>query len=175
MLGDVLEHMTKEEAVDLFKRVRDAADTVIVSIPIGHYPQDAYNGNPHEKHITDNWTDEEFKATFGEPTVGYIDKEIGVYCWSTQKVRPKICIYAISKNEEQFVARWAASGKDADLLLMEQSLLAKLMASQRTKSALLLGDLIMLATLLSPLFLGTLTYASVLIWMRSWSPDGEKK
>lgn len=30
----------------------------------------------------------------------------------------KICVYAISKNEEQFVARWAASAKDADLLLV---------------------------------------------------------
>lgn len=117
-LGDVLEHMTKSQALDLFRRVKSLADTVIVSIPIGHYPQDAYNGNPYEKHIVDNWTDKDFRETFGEPTVGYIDKEIGVYCWSNQKVRPKICIYAISKNEEQFVKRWAESGKDADLLLI---------------------------------------------------------
>ena len=118
MLGDVLEHMDKDDAVALLDKARSVADTVIVSIPIGHYPQDAYNGNPHEKHITDNWSGQEFIETFGEPTVGYIENEIGVYCWSNQKVRPKICIYAISKNEEQFVARWAASGKDADLLLI---------------------------------------------------------
>jgi glycosyltransferase involved in cell wall biosynthesis len=118
MLGDVLEHMEKEEAKALFDRVREVADTVIVSIPIGYYPQDEYNGNPHERHVTDNWTDEDFRATFGEPTVGYIENEIGVYCWSNQKVRPKICIYAISKNEEQFVKRWADSAKDADLLLV---------------------------------------------------------
>ena len=31
---------------------------------------------------------------------------------------PKICVYAISKNEEQFVERWANSAKDADLLLV---------------------------------------------------------
>jgi len=30
----------------------------------------------------------------------------------------KICVYAISKNEEQFVERWANSAKDADLLLI---------------------------------------------------------
>ena len=30
----------------------------------------------------------------------------------------KICVYAISKNEEQFVARWADSARDADLLLV---------------------------------------------------------
>jgi len=30
----------------------------------------------------------------------------------------KICVYAISKNEEQFVERWANSAKEADLLLI---------------------------------------------------------
>lgn len=118
MLGDVLEHMEKAEAKALFDRVRKVADTVIVSIPIGHYPQDEYNGNPYEKHVTDNWTDEEFRATFGPPTVGYIDNEIGVYCWSNQTVRLKICVYAISKNEEQFVKRFCESAKDADLILI---------------------------------------------------------
>lgn len=118
MLGDVLEHMEKEEARDLLERVKAIADTVIVSIPIGYYPQEAYNGNPHEKHITDNWTDADFRETFGDPTVGYIENEIGVYCWSNQKVRPKICVYTISKNEEKFVARWAKSAKEADLLVI---------------------------------------------------------
>ena len=69
MLGDVLEHMDKDDAVALLDKARSVADTVIVSIPIGHYPQDAYNGNPHEKHITDNWSGQEFIETFGEPTV----------------------------------------------------------------------------------------------------------
>lgn len=118
ILGDVLEHMEKQDAQDLLERVKAIADTVIVSIPIGHYPQDDYNGNPHERHITDNWTDADFKATFGEPTVGYIENEIGVYCWSNQKVRPKICVYTISKNEEKFVKRWADSAKDADILVI---------------------------------------------------------
>ena len=30
----------------------------------------------------------------------------------------KICVYAISKNEEQFVERFCASAKDADLILI---------------------------------------------------------
>lgn len=118
ILGDVLEHMTEEKASDLFSRVRKVADTVIVSIPIGHYPQDEYNGNPYEKHITDNWSDEDVYELFGSPTVKYIENEIGVYCWSNQKVRPKICVYTISKNEEKFVERWAMSAMDADVLVI---------------------------------------------------------
>lgn len=40
-----------------------------------------------------------------------------VWYWFKPK-KLKICVYAISKNEEQFVARWAQSAKDADLLLV---------------------------------------------------------
>lgn len=34
------------------------------------------------------------------------------------KEKLKICVYAISKNEEKFVKRWAESAKDADLILL---------------------------------------------------------
>ena len=34
------------------------------------------------------------------------------------KEKLKICVYAISKNEEKFVKRWAVSAKDADLILL---------------------------------------------------------
>lgn len=116
--GDVLEHMTADEAKELVGKLREIADTVIVAIPIGHYPQDESEGNPHEKHVVDDWSDEKFREVFGQPTWGAIDNEIGVYCWSNQKVAPKICVYAISKNEEKFVKRWADSAREADLLLI---------------------------------------------------------
>lgn len=116
--GDVLEHMTVEEAKELLSKLRRIADTVIVSIPIGHYPQDEFEGNPYERHVVDNWTDADFRREFGEPTYGVVDGAIGVYCWSDQKVMPRICVYAISKNEAQFVKRWADSAREADLLLI---------------------------------------------------------
>lgn len=116
--GDVLEHMTLEEAYALFQRLRRCADTVVVSIPLGHYPQGEYDGNPHEAHVTDHWTHSDVLAIFGEPDTFKIDGEIGVYIWSKHKVKPKICVYAISKNEEQFVKRFCASAADADLILI---------------------------------------------------------
>lgn len=116
--GDVLEHMTVEEAKVVVEKLRGIADTVIVSIPIGHYPQGEYGGNPHEAHVVDDWSDAWFKEVFGVPTWCAIDNEIGIYCWSNQKVAPKICVYAISKNEEKFVKRWADSAREADLLLI---------------------------------------------------------
>jgi hypothetical protein len=87
---------------------------VIVSIPIGHYPQGEYEGNPHEAHITDNWTPEALIETFGAPYHGATHDEIAVLVYR----KPKIAVYAISKNEEMFVKRFCESSKDADLILI---------------------------------------------------------
>lgn len=117
-LGDILEHMEISEAKTLLDKAKENSDTVIVSIPIGYYPQDAYNGNPYEKHITDNWTKEGFIKEFGEPTISTIDAEIGVFVYSKHKIRPQIAVYAISKNEEKFVERFCKSCEDADFVLI---------------------------------------------------------
>lgn len=64
--GDVLEHMTKQDAVALVDRILSVAKTLIISIPIRYMPQDehAYE-NPHEAHIKDDWTHDEVMATWG--------------------------------------------------------------------------------------------------------------
>lgn len=116
--GDVLEHMTREEAFALFTKLQFSADTVVISIPLGHYPQGEYEGNPYEAHVVDNWTDEDFRNLFGEPTYSKIEGEIGVYIYSKHKIKPKICVYAISKNEAHFAKRFCESAQDADLILI---------------------------------------------------------
>ena len=116
--GDVLEHMTKEEAQALLAKLRERCDYVIVSIPIGHYPQDEYEGNPYERHVKDNWSDAEVREAFGEPLYGEVDGEIGVYVYGDKPLPLKICVYAISKNEEMFVERFCESAKDADLIMI---------------------------------------------------------
>ena len=116
--GDVLEHMTVEEARALLTKLRKHAEYVIVSIPIGHYPQDEYEGNPYERHVKDDWTDAEVREAFGDPLYGEVDGEIGVYVYGNKPLPLRICVYAISKNEEVFVERFLASSKDADLILI---------------------------------------------------------
>lgn len=113
-LGDVLEHMTVEEAKAVFAKIRKHCKTVVVSIPLGHYPQEEFEGNPYEAHVTDNWSHEDVIKTFGQPAEHHIDKEIGVYVYR----KHRIAIYAISKNEEQFVQRFCESAKDADHILI---------------------------------------------------------
>lgn len=116
--GDVLEHMDVAESKRLLKTLRACSDTVVVSIPLGHYPQGEYEGNPYEIHVTDHWTHESVVEAFGSPDWHCVDGEIGVYIWSKHKLRPKICVYAISKNEEQFVERFCEAAAAADLILI---------------------------------------------------------
>jgi glycosyltransferase involved in cell wall biosynthesis len=117
-LGDVLEHMTQDEARALVEKAKVWADTVIISIPIGHYPQGEYGGNPHEAHVKDDWSDEDVKSTFGNPSWSRIDKEIGVYVYSKHEIKLTYCVYAISKNEQQFVKRFMESAREADYVLI---------------------------------------------------------
>lgn len=63
IFGDVLEHMSKSEAMDLWRRAIMATNAVI-AIPIIHYCQGALNGNPYEVHVKDDWTHTEVLASF---------------------------------------------------------------------------------------------------------------
>lgn len=64
IFGDVLEHMTKEEALKVYELARWQARWILFSIPIIHVPQGAYGGNPFEVHVHDNWTHEEILDWF---------------------------------------------------------------------------------------------------------------
>ncbi len=79
ILGDVLEHMTKEDAVALWSKVSGKAKHAIISIPIIHYPQGHIDGNPYEEHVKEDWTVEEVLETFE----GIVDHEafptVGVF------------------------------------------------------------------------------------------------
>lgn len=64
IFGDVLEHMTQEDALLIWEKVSGQAKNAIISIPIIHYHQDAINGNPYEVHIDEDWNTERVLKTF---------------------------------------------------------------------------------------------------------------
>lgn len=66
LAGDVLEHMTNEEAVTLVDGILTFCNTLIISIPVIHYPQGPYEGNPYEEHVKDDWTHEEMMTTWSK-------------------------------------------------------------------------------------------------------------
>lgn len=81
--GDVLEHMSKEDAILLVDKVLSKSKYLIISIPIVHFPQDEIEGNPFEIHVKDDWSHEEILDTWGHYIFNSFRKgtksKIGVY------------------------------------------------------------------------------------------------
>ena len=64
ILGDVLEHMSKEDAINLWNKCSKQAKYAIISIPIIHHPQEAINDNPYEIHVKEDWSTQEVLDSF---------------------------------------------------------------------------------------------------------------
>ena len=62
IFGDVLEHLTKEEAKEVLKKVGKIYKHIVVSIPV-NYPQEARGENPYEEHKS-IWSFEELDNFF---------------------------------------------------------------------------------------------------------------
>ena len=57
IFGDVIEHLPKPDALAVLERTKRYPH-VVVSLPLGNWPQGAWEGNPHEEHRS-TWTFEE--------------------------------------------------------------------------------------------------------------------
>ena len=77
--GDVLEHMTKEEAIYLINKLLVNSKRIIISIPIVNFPQDEVEGNPFERHVKDDWSHQEMIDSFPQIKKHWQGKVIGVY------------------------------------------------------------------------------------------------
>jgi glycosyltransferase involved in cell wall biosynthesis len=131
-IGDVLEHMPRSDAkgvLETCKRLLAPRGVLIVSVPIGLYPQDEYLGNPHEAHV-DTWETaeelynelnsiESIDWRFGSNATKVVqDNEIGVGFYTSENIiqllAPKVAAYMICKDEEAFIGRCLESLEDAD-------------------------------------------------------------
>lgn len=65
IFGDVLEHMTEDEAVAVWERMPAHAKAGLISVPIIHYPQGAEFNNPFEVHVQEHLTPEHVERTYG--------------------------------------------------------------------------------------------------------------
>lgn len=63
IFGDVLEHMTRAEAMNCVMNALQWARDVFISVPVGHVPQGAVNGNEFERHRHD-WDSAAFCTAF---------------------------------------------------------------------------------------------------------------
>jgi hypothetical protein len=80
ILGDVVEHMTRAEGVELWERCALAARrAVYLSIPIVHYPQGEIESNPYEVHVEEDWDHDTVLSTLDGIGAYELGTEVGVY------------------------------------------------------------------------------------------------
>lgn len=79
ILGDVLEHLRFDEAVWLWEQARAVASkAVLLSLPLGEYPQGACEGNAHETHL-ETWSDELVRAALPGIVASRVGTVVGCY------------------------------------------------------------------------------------------------
>ena len=64
IFGDILEHMSERDAIEIWEKASKVSTHAIISIPIIHYHQDAANGNPYEVHVEEDWNSERVLRCF---------------------------------------------------------------------------------------------------------------
>lgn len=64
IFGDVLEHMSQEDAFEVWMRASEKCRYGVISIPIITYHQHAINDNPYEEHIKEDWDHKQVMLTF---------------------------------------------------------------------------------------------------------------
>lgn len=80
-LGDVVEHMSEEDALSNIDKARNNSKLTVVSVPLGEWPQGEVNGNKYEAHIS-GWTDDKIRDLVGEPNCfSFVGDNIGVYAY----------------------------------------------------------------------------------------------
>lgn len=79
IFGDILEHMSKEDACEVWDRVSRTADYALIAIPIIHYHQGAINNNPYEEHVKDDWSHDEVMETFPYIVDSWVGNIVGAY------------------------------------------------------------------------------------------------
>jgi hypothetical protein len=75
IFGDVLEHMTEDDARKL---INLPYPHMVVSLPLGHWPQGAVNGNDYETHVTE-WSAPKAEDFFAHFPIRRTQDGMGIY------------------------------------------------------------------------------------------------
>lgn len=78
IMGDILEHIPKYEAMSLVKKINDAGKKLLVAVPY-MYEQGEYDGNVHEIHHQADLTHEIFLERYPCMHLLYKDEGYGYY------------------------------------------------------------------------------------------------
>ena len=109
LFGDMLEHMPADEARDVLSQAAMKSRFMILSIPIGHWPQDEVEGNPFETHVEDNLSHADIQDIVpnlcgGQAMVNNEGQGLGVYFTATNSADREILVPIIAEAEHLIAA-----------------------------------------------------------------------
>lgn len=80
IFGDVIEHMTIADAVEVLEYAKEHSKVILVAVPF-RYPQGAIYGNPYEEHKQPDLTHEIFMKRYPGFEPLFIYDRYGYYVW----------------------------------------------------------------------------------------------
>jgi autotransporter strand-loop-strand O-heptosyltransferase len=100
ILGDVLEHISSEDAQTLIKKIVNQGKECLVSIPY-LMPQDVLEENEYEKHLQEDLTPEVMKFRYPDLECLYSNSSYGYYIVKKEKIKSEKA-YVLYANEKYF-------------------------------------------------------------------------
>ena len=117
LFGDMLEHMSANEARDVLARAAMKSRFLALSIPIGQWPQDEIEGNPFEVHVEDDLSHADIQDIVpdlcgGQAMVNDQGQGLGVYFAATNPADRDTLAAAVVEAED-LIASATSDGLNA--------------------------------------------------------------
>lgn len=93
ILGDVLEHLSYQQATALIQKIKNTGKECLVAVPY-LMPQDEHEGNPFEKHAQSDLTREVMVDRYPDLQLLFFNSSYGYYHLLTKRVTRAYVLYA---------------------------------------------------------------------------------
>lgn len=90
IFGDILEHMSYDEALETVDIALNNSRLVVVSLPLVYSAQGVLENNPFEIHVKQDWTNAQALEAFPDWCVHILESYIGVYVLSRKEEDKKL-------------------------------------------------------------------------------------
>ena len=84
IFGDILEHLPVKEAQEVIEYAKEHSDMIVAAVPY-KFPQDEIYGNPYERHIQDDLTEDVFMERYKGFTLQVPYYNYGYFVWQRKE------------------------------------------------------------------------------------------
>ena len=120
IFGDVLEHMSKEDALETVDAALTHSRIALVSLPLIHSEQGEVHGNPFEAHVKPDWTNSEALEAFPDWCVYILESYIGVYFLSRRSDDIELLLEITSELKQQVQSNSNINQQELSIILRSE-------------------------------------------------------